>query len=185
MNVLEKEFEEIFFNALSTPKLLIERGFYGFEKKYYRQPSLGKYGIPDIVGVSVHRVFDGRVLNITVYELKKEQINVSTLLQAARYIRGIQVLFEDLMGDLFSYTNYKIVCIGKSIETSSDFIYMADFCSNLSLYTYKIDLIKGLTLESHDGYFIPSIDPINTSLYVSDAKKGNLHKNNPPICSFY
>lgn len=155
MNVLEKEIEDIIWEASGIQ--LIERGL---EVKLgslkWRQLHLGSYGIADMVTVRLVKRVDKLngntwVLLVDVFELKKEEINVNTYLQALEYCKGLERFFSTI--NTISHTcEFKIILIGKKIDTSSSFCYMADFCSNLDLYTYKIDLEKGVRFHKALGF---------------------------------
>ena len=158
MRFLEKDLEEIIFT--SERWLLKEKGLY-VSGKMYRQLRIGSYGVADLV--TVDRVnFEGNysnirdIFDITVYELKKENIGISAFLQAIQYVKGID---RYLSKREFSHQiRFRIVLIGESLSSSSSFIYMADYLDGdvfglikLSNYTYSIN-IDGIEFKEHFGY---------------------------------
>lgn len=153
MNVLEKEIEDIIWQSKWSE--VRKRGLpisgYGL-----RQYDLGSYGIADIITVNIHKLRDKkhkhtkRALHITVYEIKKDQINISTFLQAARYVRAAQIIANDL--PYIREVTYEIVLIGKTIETSSDFCFLSDVFKRVSFYTYSISLEDGIKFNKENGF---------------------------------
>jgi hypothetical protein len=140
MNFLEKDLEQIIFDNLG-----LETFMHGLELhqnepyKVFRQLNIGKYGIADIVsferGCKHHDIQEKHV--IRVFELKKDVIGLDTLLQCARYARGIKrYLYE--RGYLGSYY-FELVLIGRYLDTS-DWIYLSNFGLNVSVYTYEYTL---------------------------------------------
>lgn len=180
MNVLEKDIEELIFNNIYDTDLMKSKGFKVFESKYYRQPDLGSYGIPDIVGVSIsyYRNYC-RTLNFTIYELKKDAINVNALMQASRYVKGIQEILKlvDLKSLRIEDINFKIVLIGKTIETHGDFVFLCDYIENLILYIYELDFEKGVKFINHQGYHVTDPKPFIITEPIRDLLSGKWHNN--------
>jgi len=153
MQFLEKNLEDIIF---TTPnELLQERGL-NISGSKKRQVRIGNYGIADIVAydrgcfVPLNGGWHDETC-IVVYELKQQEINVSALLQAARYAKGIQSYLKEYKG-----RHYKVrAClIGSSIEQSSGFSYLADFIHDfMSIYTYKYDF-DGIKFNREFGYHL-------------------------------
>lgn len=162
MNFLEKDLEEIIY--LSDRDKLSDRGLHDYGK-FYRQLRIGNYGIADIISVQkpfYHPYFKQKYKGcITVYELKKDKISVSSFFQAIGYLKGIKTYLEKRNKEqLF---NYKIVLIGKEIDLSSTVVYLpslfnmdlgeinVDSESRTSIDIYKYNYgIEGL--EFHDCY---------------------------------
>lgn len=174
MNILEVELEDLVFNAPNQK--LAQRGLRLIGEKL-RQVNLGSYGIADIVCINPTWGSNGlgKTLEIQVVELKKEVINQQTLMQAARYCNAIKrLLTEKLRIDSYCI-DISIVLIGKSIDTSSDFVYLLEFMPSLQVYTCSIDLDKGVRFKREHGYFmtnehLPSAKPylgLYKSLYRS------------------
>ena len=159
MEFLEKDLEEIIYNA--DKDLLAKKGLYinGILK---RQLRIGNYGVADLV--TFKREYDERyystrrfipVLRVTVYELKKENINISAFLQALCYVKGIDRFFEKRN---FNFpVIFNIVLIGKQIDKNSSFIYLTDYLFNrdmsdfLDLYTFKYN-IDGIQFKIESDY---------------------------------
>jgi hypothetical protein len=164
MEFLEKDLEEIIFNANISD--LHERGLYvdGIKK---RQLRIGNYGIADMV--TLERPHYNPYLNatlkgtITIYEFKKDSINISAFLQAIRYLKGIRRYLKKR--NIEDNYNYKITLVGRSIDLSSSFVYLTDLISSydlqvrleeesvfkLSIYTYSYD-IDGLNFDEVSDY---------------------------------
>lgn len=153
MKFLEKDLEQIIFEADNDQ--LQERGL-EIKGKKYRQLRIGNYGIADLVTVDRSFVSEFganmHVIRITVYELKKENINVSVFLQALSYIKGIEAYLKTRTDFIF---DYKIVCVGRNIDTESTYVYLPDFICydsfSLENYTYSYS-IDGLKFEKHENY---------------------------------
>jgi hypothetical protein len=165
MTFLEKDLEDIIWE--SNNEKLQERGI-GIYGKKIRQLRIGNYGISDIITIerSYQENFnftkDIPYLDITIFELKKDKVSVSTFLQSVRYCKGIHHYLKIKKPNL----NYKlnIVLCGKEIDKNSDFVYLADLfpdsmeygfskiCS-LKLYEYDFSL-EGLVFKDISDYFL-------------------------------
>lgn len=142
MEFLEKDLEQIIFET--DNELLRNVGFdiHGYK---IRQLRIGNYGIADLV--TWYRY--GEVISITIYELKKGHINIDALYQALRYRKGIERYFKH-RGSKFM-VDISIILVGSKVDTSSSFIYLADYVFQLSMYTYQYKL-NGLSFKSNYGY---------------------------------
>jgi len=143
MNFLEKNLEDIIFD---TPnEKLQERGLdiYGIKK---RQVSIGSYGICDMI--TIFRIKNA--FFVRVYELKKDFINVDTLLQAVKYKRGIVRYFEKHLKEKGWSINIDIVLIGRKIDTEGSFCFLADY-AGFDFYTYDYDF-DGISFNYEMGY---------------------------------
>ena len=118
--------------------------------------AFGNYGIADIVTFRRFFNYHTDYLHITVCELKKDSINISTFLQAVRYVKGIEryLKFRKFKHEV----RYSIILCGKTINLNSDLIYLADLvdCSDnklmdINFYTYEFK-INGLKFEKHNNY---------------------------------
>jgi hypothetical protein len=123
MKFLEKDLEEIIY--LSDRDKLEERGLRDYGK-FYRQLRIGNYGISDIISVSkpyFHSHFKRKTKGtITIYELKKDKVSVSSFFQALGYLKGVKTYLEKRnKEDLF---NYEICLIGKEIDLDSTICYL-------------------------------------------------------------
>jgi len=158
MKFLEQDLENIIFNTDNDK--LWDRGLHISGKKF-RQFRIGNYGIADLITVEKEiPPFGDSYLNITIYELKKENIDISAYLQAIRYAKGIQ---HYLKKRNFYKFNLYINLVGSVINLGSDIIYLNSllpgediYDANSSLryissYTYSYDF-DGLSFERHDGY---------------------------------
>lgn len=164
MDFLEKDLEEIIFNTDS--QTLYNRGLYVFGKRK-RQLKIGQYGIADMITLKrpcLHPYLNFPVKGVvTVYEFKKDTINVSAFLQAVRYLKGIQRYLEKRNKN--HLYDYEICLVGKSIDLNSSFSYLTDIVSSnigetpmhfdsrfsLSVYTYSYD-IDGLMFTQEYNY---------------------------------
>jgi len=128
MTFLESDLESIIINTDNLN--LCDRGLRISGKKK-RQVKIGNYGIADVI------TFD-RFENhaeVTIYELKRDHIDVSALLQCVRYAKGVSLY---LRSREFSFS-IKLVLIGKTVDLNSDFVYFADIFENIKLYLYSYD----------------------------------------------
>jgi hypothetical protein len=149
MEFLEKNLEDIIFET-STEDLLSRN--LKVSGKRYRQLRIGSYGVADLVTLEKVNQFEDTILQITVYELKKDKINISSLSQASRYVTGIKRYFEQNNKFVFTEIDYKIVLVGKNIETSGDFVYLTDFlATSVDCYTYDYKF-DGLSFKLHYGW---------------------------------
>lgn len=169
MNVLEKEIEDMICQGLAGDRpLLRKKGLWIWEDAaYQRQVDFGSYGICDILGMQVYPRMNGtRYINAHIIEIKKEEVNIATFLQAARYAKAVQRIIKKRL------TNTKVQCaitlIGKTVDSSSDFIYLPDIIDNLAIYTYKLDFKDGITFQREAGYCITNeVLPDNECLTLS------------------
>lgn len=148
MNFLEKNLEQIIFE---TPNDKLENRGLSINGLKKRQQQIGNYGISDLITVERDRVSDK--LNITVYELKKDEINTGTFLQGIRYCKGI----SNYLSKHKEWISFEIhlTLIGSSIDKRSDFIYLPDILNtryfNFRCYTYQYDF-DGITFKRHTNY---------------------------------
>lgn len=153
MKFLEKDLEEIIF--YSDQVELHQRGLYinGLIK---RQLRIGNYGIADLVTFEkkYYRGFLGEMLSeliITVYELKKDAISVSAVLQAIEYAKGISRYLE-LRGVIFKF-KIDIVVIGSKLPPSGALPFLPDVFEGVELYTYEYK-IDGLFFNITKDYIL-------------------------------
>lgn len=136
MNLLEAELEDVIYNSLvNKDSFLNERGLYTPEyTKVFRQLKLGNYGILDIIGIE--RLHDH--LQITIYELKRECIDINTLLQAARYYKAISNYMRQ-RNTSFKF-HITIVLVGNDISVNNNWVYLFDgILRNVKTYTYSLN----------------------------------------------
>ena len=150
LKFLESDLEGIIFNA--PEGLLAESGLEEEYKQIYRQVNLGKYGIADLISVNYHK--DNTPIEITIFELKNHKIDISALLQVSRYLKGVKEFVKyNTEHDLPEF-DFKIVLIGREIDTMSNFVFLNECIPNLSCYTYSYDY-DGIHFERKSGYYVP------------------------------
>lgn len=155
MKFLEKNLEDIVFN---TPiNKIYDRGLktiglFGLRK---RQLKIGNYGVADIATFSRCSLMDeNNYLNITVFELKRDLINIDALLQAVRYLKGIdRYIFYKRKKEID--VRYNIVLIGEKLDLDTSFVYLPDFLSKsdfeVKMFTYQYDF-DGIRFQEHKGF---------------------------------
>ena len=152
---LEKDLEDIIFE--SDRDKLSKRGLH-ICGKMYRQVRIGNYGVADLISVNkipTHAVTGVRAefasnLDITIYELKMDRIDIDAFLQAVKYAKGISRYFEKHRKNLKA--QFRIVLIGSEISKDERFQCVADMftpdCMNgcaspaihsVSFYKYEYD----------------------------------------------
>lgn len=161
MNILEQEIEQVIFDAIDNydHDELRKRGLPIFsEFTYERQLDLGSYGRADLVGFHVSKSYawhkeKRRDFVVQIIELKKDKIDLSTLLQALRYGKGLLHKFnhENIKYNI----EFRFVLVGKSIDTSTEFVYLTDLVFGVSYYTYQLSLKEGITFKKQYGYQLP------------------------------
>jgi hypothetical protein len=158
MEFLERTLEDLIWERIEIKDFesLHKRGLpLSANRTYFRQPNLGDYGIPDIIGV---QLFPGKKAHFTVIELKKDRVGPATLIQAIRYSHALKRIawvrgVEDV--------TFNIVLIGKEVE--QDLAYMGlvtgpPFVVRTLTYYYSFD--NGLSFfEDHGDYSRQTISP--------------------------
>ena len=145
MDFFESDLEDIIFKCLQSQSgcdRLKELGL-DVDKKptlVFRQPRIGDYGIADIV--TVDKWYYNNIPNIyvTVYELKRNDVDEKTLIQAHRYAVGIRHYLK-IRG--YDDVLIKTILIGRNVN-NSDWVYMMDEggLSDVFTYDYTIDGMK-------------------------------------------
>jgi hypothetical protein len=165
MDFLEKNLEDIIFETDND--LLMDRGLY-IDGRKKRQVNIGGYGIADIVAIErftdcVDGVSVQKFIKINVLELKKNNADVGTFLQALKYCKGIKSYIEKRK--LFNSYQilFEVSLIGKKVDLSSSFIYLSDFLSggdnsycmheyfSFSAYSYSYEF-DGIKFKREHGY---------------------------------
>lgn len=165
MEFLEKNLEDILFESLKDDKkynFINERGLY-VTKPYLlkRQFSIGNYGTCDLIALNrpyelktdQGYIVEKEPVIITIYELKQNKIDLNSLLQIMRYMKGVKRwMYKN------KSCNYKIrgVLIGNSINTSN-YVYLFDYFQDhldtelgeISVYTYNYKF-DGIEFENID-----------------------------------
>lgn len=150
MYLLESELEDLVYENMQDydgSVELVDRGL--MVKKpllSFRQLKIGNYGRADIV--TLERSGIGKSL-ITVYELKKDSVNEKTLIQGARYLKGIirWITKSDRL-DIDNY-QFRLVLLGKSVDTS-DWIYLFELfkTSDIQICAFSYSVwIHGFSFE--------------------------------------
>lgn len=175
MKFLERNLEDIIFENGS--EVLEERGLSVKIGRKYRQLRIGNYGVADIV--YLHRDIDPEPCNeyrsvsetcsncssvkcqktssitITIMELKQNEINTKTFMQAIRYVKGIKRYLNKR--GLFHRIpiHYRIILIGDRLG-NDDSVYLTDILStrdffSVDFYTYSYD-IDGIQFNCEYNY---------------------------------
>jgi len=151
MNFLEKELEQIIFEASNDQ--ITKRGLPVYGKKY-RQLRIGNYGVADLVTIQRQYIsyHPYHVLYVSIYELKRDRINVSTFLQALSYAKGIKSFLEKRLNVLL---HFNIYCVGKHMDIESSYSYLSEFLTDSNFcvrnFTYKYE-IDGISFEERYGF---------------------------------
>lgn len=163
MKFIEKTIEDIIWDNIQTPEgcnKLQQRGLnihYPIIKK--RQFKIGNYGVADIVIGNM--VWDIQpYLNITIIELKKNKVDIDTLLQGFRYFKGIYRYISDYrFTGLHEYSiPYKInlLLMGDDLKINHDWVYLMEYIISFNdeytlcifghvdtyIYEYQLDGLK-------------------------------------------
>lgn len=181
MNFLEKDLEQIIYetdiDVLRARRLFIN-------ENRLRQKRLGNYGICDLIAYTIVRGSESNFLqcqdrscidcknktcnkisslDIQVFELKKEKVNIDTFIQGITYCKAIIRFFEKRNTNI--PININLILIGKQVSKSR-FVYLADLLDlseyvdnnsdsklsfSLSLMEYSYD-INGLQFKDIHGY---------------------------------
>lgn len=156
MKFLEKDLEEIIYNEAIKDggrESLYERGLYTLRENdvIFRQTKIGAYGVSDLLFVEYKKQYiEGDVIllfDIEVLELKKDTININSLIQAIGYAAGIR----SYLRGRGHFCKINITLIGKTIENQTSFCYTPDIFNNVSFYTYKYDF-DGISFKKEYGY---------------------------------
>lgn len=169
MSFLEKDLESIIMNT--SLDNLSDRGLY-LEGKKYSQMNHGIYGRSDVILFDRPYYVKEKRLHIkpkiTIVELKKDSISYSTLDQAIGYAKAVHKYIEEnhswIFGEYFDVDTLthnwvndmcdyiEVILIGKGVDTSSNFTYLADLFSNLKLYTYEYKY-DGIHFKEETHYY--------------------------------
>lgn len=149
MKFLEKDLEDIIYESCKTihgRESLVCRGLDSIDGISYfsRQVRVGNYGIADLVTL----IRFEKTIYVNIYELKKDVVNIDTLIQCSRYAKGI----KGYMNSRFRGCRVHVHCtlIGRYIDENSDWVYLFNsVIENTTIYTYKYG-IDGLNFELHN-----------------------------------
>lgn len=159
MKFIEKDLEQIIWDALLTEKgreALSERGL-DVSGKVARQFDIRPYGVIDLLTIDNT---NKNVLSITIYELKKSKIDEQALMQACRYLTGI----EHYLRDEDVYCDITIRLIGSKINLDNDFVFLYNNTPNVEIYTYEYSL-EGMMFKYHKPTWIRNGDFNNDSIH--------------------
>lgn len=115
--------------------------------KAERQLDIGNYGIADIV-IFKDPEPDG-LIDVEIYELKKDVIDKSSLIQILKYKVGIKKyaeLYDLKIGEI------SLNLIGGRISQENLFEFVPQAINDLEIYTYDICPDNGLTFKSEDSW---------------------------------
>jgi len=149
MKFLEKDLESIIFETENS--ILNSKGL-PISGKKSRQKKIGNYGRLDLM---TSEIFDDNV-KLTIYELKKEKIDDSSIIQCLNYCAGVKNHLEFLNYDVDKYI-IKPVIIGKEVDIMSELLLSIDLIRDfngdklIDIYTYQynadgIKFTKGSSL---------------------------------------
>jgi len=159
MNFLEKDLEDIIYenaNTVEGRELLRERGL-DLGGHTYRQVSMGKYGIADLVNIfacteRINKGFSVHHLIVDIIELKKDIVNVDTLLQAAGYKKAVEEYFYEYCSKAWDDFEVRVTLIGQKLETASNFVFLLDELDWVRVYTYSYS-IRGLEFQENGTWY--------------------------------
>ena len=148
MKFLEKDLEDIIWDNIQNDESRWKLAYRGITPaKYlhrsYRQLSIGNYGVADIV--TAYRDGGGG-LYVTVWELKRLIIDVNALIQAARYVKGIESYLSKRISDSF-YFEVDCVLIGSEVD-KGDWVYLNSLLKKVRVFTYQYD-IDGISFREN------------------------------------
>jgi len=169
MEFSEKELEDM---ILSIPKEEIKKRGLVIKGKILRQLRIGSYGVADIVSINRAPLYGGgNGLEITIYELKKDKIDFSSLLQLIRYTKGIRSYLDQRTNNIPYFFN--LILIGNRISSENGFIFLPEVMTStiwdtcpcgevqaIDFYTYSLNYngIQFMRLEdkvlSNEGFFL-------------------------------
>lgn len=157
MEISEKELEDLIFNT--DIENIQQRGLLVYGKKL-RQVNIGNYGICDLIFYSrLDDAIPNSPININIVELKKGNIDFSTLNQIIRYAQGIK---DYLKHREFSHYVITLTLIGNEIDVNNDlFAYLPNLIHggditykciiSIDYYKYKLNW-DGIYFEECKGY---------------------------------
>lgn len=144
MQFLEKDLEEILSTA--SQSAIVNRGLDCFDhEQLFRQFSLGDYGRMDLLGISHYK---NRV-DVTIYELKQNDVNTAALHQALGYMKALQKM-EPFFGNLTVF--YTIVLIGRCVDLKDNLCFLPEIARGVKIYTYDYQF-DGIHFEQPKFYF--------------------------------
>lgn len=171
MNIIEKDLEDILFECMSSEegqKALAERGL-TTKGLVFRQVDLGAYGRIDLLTVEFVKNSEGYLLTFTIYELKKDEVNVNTLVQGSRYVSGLRrIVYKEIQDDKrFIDVNINLRMIGNSVRMDDFVLLYNNIKNSVEIYTYNFS-VKGFVFElvprgwykENEGFNNPLVEKI-------------------------
>ena len=149
MNILEKEIEDVVFQC--SNEVLRSRGLLIYGNKI-RQLNLGSYGIADLVTIRFNKKYN-TCISIQVIELKKDTIDVNSLMQCARYAIGIKRYLTTVKKINDYKISFECMLIGKQIQLNGDFVFLSDLFK-VKCYEYRIDIVDGIKFVRQHGFHV-------------------------------
>lgn len=146
-SIEEKELEDFLMeDPANLERIGIQLGNF---VSIHRQLWLGSYGKADIVCIDPTVGPEGSYwFEVSIIELKKGQLDVNALTQAARYLVGLKHHLEGSRAQKEGVRHnfsYRITLVGGEINPS-DWVYLSQF-TPFEAYTYSLDLASGISFE--------------------------------------
>ena len=133
-----------------------------------RQVTIDGYGVADAISGYV----EGKHLySITVYELKKEVIDIKTIAQVSRYMVGVKKIVEKYMPQFAHDFSVHGVVIAPSINMNDDTIFLLQQTENITAVTVDFCLEKGCLFTEDNKNWIRTItgDPDAFGRVIANA----------------
>jgi len=148
MRFLEKDLEDIIWDNLFFQEDVENLNNRGLECVNYtpfksRQLRIGNYGICDLI--TLERGHES--LQVNIYELKKDEVNIDGIIQLSRYVTGCKRYLRSRFPEMEIFI--RPIIIGRSIH-NGDWVYLFNSLYNtISVYTYEYGL-DGLQFDLHN-----------------------------------
>jgi len=137
---------------------------------YFRQLNIGAYGVADIVKISFN--LSSPEICITVLELKKEKITLSTIAQVARYMTGIKHFINERYTNKSKYITVFGEVAAPGICTDDDACYLSGQLDNIKIYDISCCLDTGF-ISSDGGVWVKTEPNFKNLNEASKAIKEN------------
>lgn len=177
MKFLEKDLETIIYENRDA---MYGRGLFICDHEIMlRQFNLLDYGTADLIGIKfIGRDIQRRkVIYVTVYELKQEVVDASTLLQAYRYVEGIKHMIRNHYNLKNTRISYSVCLIGASVQKKGDFVLAMNNIPSACIFTYDYKF-DGIHFTHEHGYSITkaTLPKLNRQRLIEIADK-SYHAN--------
>lgn len=176
----EQELEDYLYKTFAAKSYESILGNFTGGGKIFRQVNITGYGIIDLIIVSFDipsRENAYPDVEITIIELKKDQINYKALEQLAKYRTAIRRYLNTIVEDISKELSYNIngILVGKKIDDQNNFVYLVDNIDWLTLLTYSIDFDEGLILDDgNNGWHSTKEDFSSLKKYLPKVMPGFL-----------